>query len=208
MGGGQAGSGTAGPVQRIVNRAAEHGIPARPPPRHDQHDGGFWIRHGSVRIAATARLAVRGRVHPPGLGYRRAVKREAWSSYDGAPPPPEAPHRVRLAVKVHDWDHIAFLHWPFRRADIAHLVPDGTALLTFDEMAWVTITPFFIRVRPPGVPVVPPRRAFPETNLRTVRRGPRRKAGPLVPAHGGVRCVVRRDIAPIGPPLLSPAHVR
>jgi len=99
------------------------------------------------------------------------VKREAWSSCDSAPPPPEAPHRVRLAVNVHDWDHIAFLHWPFRPADIAHLVPDGTALLTFDEMAWVTITPFFIRVRPPGAPVVPPRWAFPETNLRTYVAG-------------------------------------
>jgi uncharacterized protein YqjF (DUF2071 family) len=95
------------------------------------------------------------------------VEPEDRSSYEGAPPPPAAPQRVRLPVNVHHWDHIAFLHWPYRPADIAHVVPDGTTLLTSGGMAWVTITPFFIRVRAPGVPFVPPRWAFPETNLRT-----------------------------------------
>lgn len=80
-------------------------------------------------------------------------------------------------MNVHHWDIIAFLHWPFRPADIAHLVPDETVVLTYDGMAWVTITPFFIRVRPPGVPVVPPRWAFPETNLRTYVAGPGGRQG-------------------------------
>lgn len=105
------------------------------------------------------------------------MRHGARSSYDSDPPPPAAPHRVRLPVNVHHWDHIAFLHWPFSPADIEPLVPDETMLLTFDEMAWLTITPFFIRVRPPGVPVVPPRWAFPETNLRTYVEGPDGRQG-------------------------------
>jgi uncharacterized protein YqjF (DUF2071 family) len=38
-------------------------------------------------------------------------------------------------------------------------------------------TPFFIRVRPPGVPFVRPGWAFPETNVRTYVRTPERGAG-------------------------------
>ena len=72
---------------------------------------------------------------------------------------------------------IAFLHWPFRPADIARLVPEELVLLTHGGVAWVSITPFFIRVRPPGVPVVPPRWAFPETNLRTYVAGPGDRQG-------------------------------
>lgn len=80
-------------------------------------------------------------------------------------------------MNVHHWDLIAFLHWPFRPADLAHLVPEETALLTHEGMAWVTVTPFFIRVRPLGAPVVPPRWAFPETNLRTYVAGPGDRQG-------------------------------
>ena len=82
-----------------------------------------------------------------------------------------------MPVNIHHWDDIAFLHWPFAPADIAHLVPDRMAVLTYDGTAWVSVTPFFIRVRPPGVPVVPPRWAFPETNVRTYVAGPDSRQG-------------------------------
>jgi uncharacterized protein YqjF (DUF2071 family) len=84
---------------------------------------------------------------------------------------------VRLPVNIHHWDDISFLHWPVAPADVAPLVPDATAVLTYDGMAWVSVTPFFMRVRPPGVPVVPPRWAFPETNLRTYVVGPDGRQG-------------------------------
>jgi hypothetical protein len=80
-------------------------------------------------------------------------------------------------VNIHHWDTIAFLHWAFRPDDIAGLVPDEVVPLTYDGMTWVTVTPFFIRVRPPGVPFVPPRWAFPETNLRTYVAGPDGREG-------------------------------
>lgn len=80
-------------------------------------------------------------------------------------------------MNIHHWDRISFLHWPVRAAELAPLVPDGTEVLTYDGTAWVTVTPFFIRVRPPGSPVVPPRWAFPETNLRTYVAGPGGRQG-------------------------------
>ncbi|MDP8978727.1 MAG: DUF2071 domain-containing protein [Actinomycetota bacterium] len=93
-------------------------------------------------------------------------------SRDGGAPPAVPPHRIRFPVNIHRWDNISFLHWAFEPRDIAPLVPDETAVLTYDGMAWVSVTPFFIRMRPPGLPVVPPRWAFPETNVRTYVAGP------------------------------------
>jgi uncharacterized protein YqjF (DUF2071 family) len=80
-------------------------------------------------------------------------------------------------VNIHQWDRISFLHWPVPPAVLAPLLPDETQVLTHDGAAWVTATPFFIRVRPPGSPVVPPRWAFPETNLRTYVTGPGGRQG-------------------------------
>lgn len=98
-------------------------------------------------------------------------------SREGGAPPSAPPHAVRVPVNIHHWDNIAFLHWPFAPADVARCVPDGMTVLTHDGMAWVTVTPFLMRVRPPGVPVVPPRWAFPETNVRTYVIGPDGREG-------------------------------
>ena len=91
--------------------------------------------------------------------------------------PAGPPHRVRLPVNIHHWERISFLHWPISAAELAPLLPDGTEVLTHEGTAWVTVTPFFIRVRPPGSPVVPPGWAFPETNLRTYIAGPGGRQG-------------------------------
>lgn len=106
-----------------------------------------------------------------------ASGRGEFRSRNGDAPPPAAPHRVRLPVNVHHWDNISFLHWSFDPADIAPLVPDETVVLTYDGMAWVSATPFFIRVRPPGLSITPPRWSFPETNLRTYVAGPDGREG-------------------------------
>jgi uncharacterized protein YqjF (DUF2071 family) len=87
-------------------------------------------------------------------------------------PPAAPPHRVRLPVNVHHWDNISFLHWPVAPDDIAPLLPTGLSPATYDGTSWIGVASFFIRVRPLGVPIVPPRCAFPETNLRTYVRGP------------------------------------
>lgn len=92
------------------------------------------------------------------------------SSRGGAAPPATPPHRVRLPVSIHRWETIAFLHWPFAPDDLAPLLPDGTGVLTHAGAAWVGVTPFFIRVRPPAVPVVPPGWAFPEVGRPRLAR--------------------------------------
>lgn len=98
-------------------------------------------------------------------------------SSDSAVPPASAPYRVRVPVNIHQWAHISFLHWPVAPRDIASRLPEGLQPVTYDGMAWVGVTPFFIRVRPPGIPIVPPRWAFPETNVRTYVSGPGGRQG-------------------------------
>jgi hypothetical protein len=92
-------------------------------------------------------------------------------------PPAWAPYRVRVPVHVQQWTHIAFLHWAIAPHDITPLLPHGLTPLTYDGMAWVGVIPFIIRVRPPGIPIVPPGWAFPETNVRTYVCGPDGRQG-------------------------------
>lgn len=105
-------------------------------------------------------------------------RRGATTDGESEVPPPSAPHRVRLPVNVHEWNHITFLHWPFDPEVLAPLVPDETDVLTYDGSAWVGVTPFRITVRPPCLPGrnatgaglpgwLPVRCTFPETNVRT-----------------------------------------
>jgi uncharacterized protein len=91
---------------------------------------------------------------------------------EGAIPPAEPPHRVRVPVNVHDWENLTFLHWPVDVDTLARHVPRDLTGLTHGGQAGVSATPFFIRVRPPGLPAVPGVSAFPETNLRTYVSGP------------------------------------
>ena len=79
---------------------------------------------------------------------------------------------MRVPVNIHRWDRIAFLHWPVAPRALARLLPAGLSPLTWEGAAWVSVTPFVMRVRPPGVPVVPPGWTFPETNVRTYVAGP------------------------------------
>lgn len=108
--------------------------------------------------------------------------RRAAANGETEVPPPSAPHRVRLPVNVHEWNHITFLHWPFDPDALASLVPHETEVLTYDGAAWVGVTPFRITVRPPCLPGgdapraafrawLPARCTFPETNVRTYVAG-------------------------------------
>jgi uncharacterized protein len=104
-------------------------------------------------------------------------EREEFRGRDGDAPPAAPKHRVRLPINIHHWDTISFLHWPFRPNDLSPLLPQELSVLTYDGTAWVGVTPFFIRVRPPGVPAIPPGWAFPETNVRTYVAGPDGRQG-------------------------------
>jgi uncharacterized protein len=102
-------------------------------------------------------------------------KPEEFRSRDDGAPPATPPHRVRLPVNIQHWDNICFLHWPFEPNDLSPLLPQGLSVLTYEGAAWVSVTPFFIRVHPPGVPAA--EWSFPETNLRTYVAGPDGRQG-------------------------------
>jgi uncharacterized protein YqjF (DUF2071 family) len=77
-----------------------------------------------------------------------------------------------VPVNVHHWDDIAFLHWRVDPEAVQALLPADLRVDRYDGSAWVGLTPFFIRVRPLGVPLILPGWSFPETNLRTYVVGP------------------------------------
>jgi uncharacterized protein YqjF (DUF2071 family) len=71
------------------------------------------------------------------------------------------------------WLKQTFVHWPFRPVDVRALLPSGLVVDEYDDVAWVSLTPFLMAgLRPAGVPVAPRLMTFPETNLRTYVRRP------------------------------------
>jgi uncharacterized protein YqjF (DUF2071 family) len=62
------------------------------------------------------------------------------------------------------WYDLAFLHWPLNVSRLRALVPQPLSIDTFEGRAWLGITPFDVRLRPRGLPVVA---HFAELNCRT-----------------------------------------
>ncbi|WP_127128178.1 YqjF family protein [Georgenia sp. SYP-B2076] len=78
---------------------------------------------------------------------------------------------VTLALTLQRWRDLTFLHWRADPAVIAALLPPGLEVDTFDDAAWLGVTPFVMDdVRTPGTPAVPHLSRFPEVNLRTYVR--------------------------------------
>lgn len=74
------------------------------------------------------------------------------------------------------WCRISFLHWPCAPSLLQARLPAGLVIDTFQQTAWVGLTPFHLMgLRPPFLPAIPRVSNFPEMNLRTYVRGP---AGP------------------------------
>ena len=91
---------------------------------------------------------------------------------------PFPPQPVRKPVMLQRWQSLTFLHWPFLPGTIASLLPRQVTLDTFDDRAWVGLTPFLLAdLRPPLLPAFPWLSQFPETNVRTYVRGPDGKRG-------------------------------
>jgi uncharacterized protein len=73
---------------------------------------------------------------------------------------------------LHRWDRVTFVHWRYRPADVQALLPPGLSVEAFDGGAWVSLVPFRMRVRFPGIGALPWVSTFPETNVRTYVVGP------------------------------------
>lgn len=100
-----------------------------------------------------------------------AERAGAWPDF--SPFPDE---RIPLAVMSQSWNRLTFLHWRYERAIVQRLLPRGLEVDAYDGAAWVALTPFVARVRPPHAPPLLSL-SFPETNVRTYVRGPRGKRG-------------------------------
>ena len=91
---------------------------------------------------------------------------------------PYPPYPIRRPVMFQTWRSLTFLHWPYEAAVIRPLLPPGLALDTFNDAAWIGLTPFLLTdLRPPLSPALPWISQFPEMNVRTYVRGPDGKPG-------------------------------
>jgi uncharacterized protein YqjF (DUF2071 family) len=77
--------------------------------------------------------------------------------------PPDEPWIFRQA-----WNHLLFAHWPVARDRVRELVPAFLELDTFDNEAWLSVTPFRLSdLSLRGVPAIPMISSFDEINVRT-----------------------------------------
>ena len=88
--------------------------------------------------------------------------------------PDSHPHHPRPQGRVvmwQRWTDLLFLHWALPPDVIQKTLPEGLAVDTFDDRAWVGIVPFFMEdIRPAGLPSVPWLSSFLELNVRTYVR--------------------------------------
>jgi uncharacterized protein YqjF (DUF2071 family) len=80
-------------------------------------------------------------------------------------PSPLPPGRWRMAQR---WNDLLFAHWPVPASSLAHLIPEGLQVDTFQGTAWLGIMPFWMdRIRVRNMPPIPGGRGFPDLSLRT-----------------------------------------
>jgi uncharacterized protein len=66
------------------------------------------------------------------------------------------------------WGKLLFMHWPMPVAALRPLIPERLQIDTFDEQAWIAVTPFTLwDVRPVFAPPLPWISDFHEINVRT-----------------------------------------
>jgi uncharacterized protein YqjF (DUF2071 family) len=83
----------------------------------------------------------------------------------------------RLAMRVRPegtpvmeqvWEDLLFLHWPIEEALIRPLIPQDLEIDTFEDHAWIGITPFRLTgLRLMSLPPIPGFSEFNEINVRT-----------------------------------------
>ncbi|SQD95366.1 conserved hypothetical protein [Parafrankia sp. Ea1.12] len=89
---------------------------------------------------------------------------------------PSCPFTVDRPTMTQRWERLTFVHWPVDPEAVGRLLPPELAADTYDDRAWVSLVPFYMRVATPGGRAVPWASHFCETNVRTYvvdRRGRR-----------------------------------
>ena len=71
-------------------------------------------------------------------------------------------------VMTQRWSDLLFLHYEVAPEKLRGLVPEALTLDTYEQSAWLSITPFWMNhLRPPGVPALPYVSHFAEVSVRT-----------------------------------------
>jgi uncharacterized protein YqjF (DUF2071 family) len=71
-------------------------------------------------------------------------------------------------VQAQTWEDLLFAHWRVDADELERLLPPELPLDTFDDDAWLGVTPFRVTgLRLRGLPPLPRVSAFPELNVRT-----------------------------------------
>jgi uncharacterized protein len=71
-------------------------------------------------------------------------------------------------VMTQRWNDLLFLHYEIEPEKLRALVPEVLTLDTYQQRAWISVTPFWINhLRPPGMPSLPWVSHFTELNVRT-----------------------------------------
>lgn len=78
--------------------------------------------------------------------------------------------KVSTPLMHQRWDSLTFLHWAYEPDAVQRLLPDGLEVDVVEGSAWVSVTPFLITLRPPGLPAIPGVSTFGESNVRTYVR--------------------------------------
>jgi hypothetical protein len=67
-------------------------------------------------------------------------------------------------IMMQGWYDLLFAHWPISVDALRPLIPEALIIDTFEDSAWLGITPFDLKMRPRGLPTL---FHFPEMNCRT-----------------------------------------
>lgn len=71
-------------------------------------------------------------------------------------------------VMTQRWNDLLFLHYEIAPEKLRGMVPPSLTLDTYQQHAWLSITPFWMnQLRPPGIPSLPWVSQFSEVNVRT-----------------------------------------
>jgi uncharacterized protein YqjF (DUF2071 family) len=71
-------------------------------------------------------------------------------------------------MQAQTWVEHAFLHWRLDPLELERLLPDSVRLETYDDAAWLGVTPFLLTgLRLRGLPPFPGISSFPEVSVRT-----------------------------------------
>jgi hypothetical protein len=66
------------------------------------------------------------------------------------------------------WNDLLFAHWPVPASSLAHLIPEGLQVDSFNGSAWLGVMPFWMdRIKVRGLLPIPGARSFPDLSLRT-----------------------------------------